>query len=114
MSKILYCFKSLKPIEVQDDRAIAKLHPDYDTPENREEMLNTPVKQLLARQTEGLQKALSQNTEATKTEIQQILESLTALKEQVDALNKQDNTERVLDEVKDTNKIQVNEFGEIV
>jgi len=111
MAKILYCFISLQPVEVQDDRAIAKLHPDFDTPENREIMINTPTKQLLSRQAEGLQKALSENQDATKADIDKILNTISDLQNQFNNMPAQiteTTTPNTLSEG------QVNEFGEVI
>ena len=125
MAKILYCFKSLQPVEVQDSRAIAKLHPDYDTQENREEMLNTPIKQLLARQAEGLQKALSESDDATKEDIAKILATLSDLQTQITNIPAPTET-TIIKEVESStpapaptqeNTLQsgeVNEYGEII
>ena len=112
MAKILYCFISLKPVEVQDSRAIAKLHPDYDTPENREIMINTPVRQLLARQAEGLQKALSESNAATKIDIDKILASLADLQNQI--TNVPAPTETTPTQEGTLSDGNVNEYGEII
>ncbi len=120
MAKILYCFKSLQPVEVQDSRAIAKLHPDYDTPENREKMVNTPIRQLLARQAEGLQKALSQSEDATKADIDKILLTLSDLQKQITDIPAPTT---IIKEVESStpstteNTLQggdVNEYGEVI
>lgn len=47
MSKLIPCFICRKLVEVQDDKAIAKLCPDHNTQENREIMGKTPISKLL-------------------------------------------------------------------
>jgi len=112
MAKILYCFISLQPVEVQDDRAIAKLHPDFDTPENREIMLNTPIRQLLAKQAEGLQKALGESNDATKADIDKILNTLSDLQNQITNIPAQTVESSTPDSGLSSGT--VNEYGEII
>jgi len=112
MGKILYCFKSLLPVQVNDVRAIAQLHPDYDTPENRKEMESTAVRQLLARQAEGLQKALGESNDATKADIDKVLITLADLQSQVNNINTQAPTESTTTPISTSG--EVNEYGEII
>ena len=115
MAKTIFCFIGKEPVEVQEDKAIAKLCPEHDTPENRELMLNTPVKQLLAFQTqalkEHLEKSLTNIETTTKTDIQLIMDMLKTLQEQVSNLPKETST-TAQPTVSESGTI--NEYGEII
>lgn len=86
MAKTIFCFISKEPVEVQDDRAIAKLCPEHDTPENRKLMLETPIRQLLAIQDEGLRLLMESKQDSTQIELDSILKAIADLKAQIDAL----------------------------
>lgn len=116
MSKTIFCFIGKEPVEVQDEKALAKLCPEHDTPENREIMLNTPVKQLLAIQNEGLklylENSLNNVENTTKTDIQLMMTMLKTLQEQVTNLSKENTTE--VSQPTISNIGTVNEYGEII
>ena len=75
MHKSIFCFICKKPVEVNDGRAIAKLCTEHDTPENRETMVNTPTRQLLGIQDEGLQLLVKNTQIETQTDMDDILKA---------------------------------------
>jgi hypothetical protein len=118
MAKDVFCFICKKPVEVQDERAIAKLCDEHDTPQNREDMVNTPTRQLLGIQNEGLQILVESNKDATNISMDEILKAISDIKNQLDNLP---TTETIIKEVESapapTNKLSsgdVNEFGEVI
>ena len=117
MAKTLFCFVCKQPVTVQDDRAIAKLCPDHDNDENRKDMIETPIRQLLSIQNEGLQILLKEGQETTQVDIATILKALADLKDQVAALPTETTIikEVVTESAPDTLAGgTVNEFGVII
>lgn len=113
MHKSIFCFICKKPVEVNDGRAIAKLCPEHATEENRETMLNTPTRQLLGIQDEGLQLLVEANKLETNINMDDVLKAIADIKAQIAALP----TEPIIVEKPAENTIiggQVNEFGEII
>ena len=115
MHKTIFCFICKKSIEVNDGRAIAKLCPEHDTEENRETMVNTPTRQLLGIQDEGLQLLVEANKLETNTNMDDILKAMADIKAQIAALPTEPT---IIQEPTPTDtNIQsgnVNEFGEII
>lgn len=115
MSKTVFCYVCKKPVEVQDDRAIAKLCSEHDNDSNRQAMVNTPIKQLLSLQNDGLklyvEGSLKTVEDGTKENFQTIMNMIKALQDQIANLPKETeqstNTESL--GVK-----TVNEYGEII
>lgn len=114
MAKDVFCFICKKPVEVQDNRAIAKLCPEHDTPENRETMVGTPVRQLLGIQDEGLQLMLQSTDDATKADIATITQAIEDLKVQIENLPKETTTTTETSQPNTLQAGDVNEFGEII
>lgn len=114
MAKTIFCFICKKPVKVKDDRAIAKLCPEHDNKANKETMVNTPIRQLLAIQDEGLQLMLKNNQDATKLDMNSVLTAIEDIKAQIAALP----TETTIVEKPVTDSTlagnSVNEFGEII
>ena len=115
MAKTLFCFVCKKAIEVKDDRAIAKLCPEHDTPENKEEMIKTPIRQLLGIQDEGLKMLVANTQEMNKADLNDLYTLIKQLQEQIANLP----TETTI--VKETiapapiaDKTIVNEYGELI
>lgn len=113
MAKSLFCFIGKEQVDVQDDRAIAKLCPEHDTEENRKLMLETPIRQLLAIQDEGLRLLVEDNKDTTAIDINSINKKLEDIKAQIEALPTE-----VLAPQESAPTIatggQVNEWGEII
>jgi hypothetical protein len=116
MSKDVYCFICKKPVEVQDDRAIAKLCDEHDTPQNREDMVNTPTRQLLGIQNEGLQILVEDNKSATNISMDEILKAISDIKNQIANLPTETTIIKEVESTPSTNlnSGEVNEWGEIV
>lgn len=114
MAKQIPCFVCGKLVEVTDERAIAKLCSDHDTTQNREEMRNTPVHQLLRRLNDSVQQQVEQvasDVGTTNARYEEIRQELIILQEKIDSLERAP-VAPVEEPVKEA--MQVNEFGEIV
>jgi len=115
MHKTLFCFICKKATEVSDGRAIAKLCAEHDTPENRELMVNTPVRQLLGIQDEGLQLLVEANKLETNTNMDDVLKAIADIKTQIAALPTE--TTIIKEPAPSPEPLKggtVNEFGEII
>ena len=113
MHKSIFCFICKKSVEVNDGKAIAKLCEEHDTPENREDMLNTPTRQLLGIQDEGLQLLVKNTQIETQTDMDSILKAISDLKVRIDALPTETT---IIQEPAPTNMQsgEVNDWGEII
>ena len=112
MAKTIFCFICKKPIDVEDSRAIAKCCPEHDNDTNRQKMLETPTRQLLGIQDEGLQLLVKENQDGNVQDLEDIHAALDALKVQIAALPTEATTPTPVE-----NTLQggvVNEFGEII
>ena len=117
MAKTLFCYVCKAPVTVQDDRAIAKLCPEHDNDANRKAMIETPIRQLLSIQNEGLQILLKEGQEATQTDMAAVIQVIADLKDQIAALPTETTIikEVVTEPAPDTLAGgTVNEFGEII
>jgi len=117
MSKTLFCYVCKTPVTVQDGRAIAKLCPEHDNDENRKTMIETPIRQLLSIQNEGLQIMLKDSQEATQADLSSVLKAIEDLKQQISELPTETTIikEVVAEPASDTLAGgTVNEFGEII
>jgi hypothetical protein len=117
MAKQLFCFICKQPITVQDDRAIAKLCPEHDNDENRKAMVETPIRQLLSIQNEGLQILLKEGQETTQSDIATVLKAIADLKAQLDNLPTETTIIKEVVSEPAPNTLAggtVNEFGEII
>ena len=114
MHKSIFCFICKKPVEVSDGRAIAKLCEEHDTPENRETMLNTPTRQLLGIQDEGLQILLKASQLETKTDMDDILKAISDLKARIAGLPTEPTIIEQPVPTTNLNSGEVNDFGEVI
>jgi len=109
------CFVCSKLVEAIEDKAIAKLCPEHDTAQNREEMRNTPVHQLLRRLNDSIQKQVDQVTNdvgTTNAKYEEIRQELVILQGKIDSLETTPASAPVVEEPKDTTKL--NEYGELI
>jgi len=114
MAKQIPCFKCGILIEAIEDKAIAKLCPEHDTAQNREEMRNTPVHQLLRRLNDSVQKQVDQvagDVGATNAKYEEIRQELVILQGKIDGLETTPAPAPV-EEPKDTTRL--NEYGELI
>lgn len=114
MAKLIPCFVCSKLVEAVEDKAIAKLCPEHDTAQNREEMRNTPVHQLLRRLNDATQKQVEQMASevgTTNSKYEEIRQELVILQGKLDNISTTPPPPAPVEEPK--GKIQTNEFGEI-
>lgn len=114
MAKQIPCFVCNKLVEVTDERAIAKLCAEHDTTENRDEMRNTPVHQLLRRLNDSVQQQVEQVTDdvgTTNARYEEIRQELIILQGKIDGLESAPIAP-VEEPVKGI--LETNEFGEII
>jgi len=115
MAKQIPCFKCGTLIEAIEDKAIAKLCPEHDTAQNREEMRNTPVHQLLRRLNDATQKQVEQmagDVDSTNAKYEEIRQELVILQGKIDGLETTPAPAPVVEEPKDTTRL--NEYGELI
>ena len=108
------CFICGTLVEVTDERAIAKLCVEHDTPENRKKMLDTPVHQLLRILNDHLQKQVDEVTTGltqTNSEYNTIREELKNLQQKIDGLKTPEPTQ---EEPRQQDTGGINEYGEVV
>lgn len=113
MAKLIPCFICGNLVEAIEDKAIAKLCPEHDTAQNREEMRNTPVHQLLRRLNDSVQKQVDQvagEVGTTNAKYEEIRQELVILQGKIDGL---ETTPAPAPVEEPKEKIQTNEFGEI-
>ena len=116
MSKEIPCFICKKLVEVVDDKAIAKLCSEHDTPENRERLAKTPVHQLLRILNESTQNQVNKvssqlnETDAKYSEIQQ---QLTELQSKLDNL-KVASSAPVEEPTQTSDGKNINKYGEVI
>ena len=114
MAKQIPCFVCGKLVEVTDERAIAKLCAEHDTTQNRDEMRNTPVHQLLRRLNDSVQQQVEQvagDVGTTNARYEEIRQELIILQQKINGLAAAPIAP-VEEPVKEAMK--VNEFGEII
>ena len=114
MHKSIFCFICKKSVEVNDGKAIAKLCEEHDTPENRKTMVETPVRQLLGIQDEGLQLLVKNTQLETKTDMDDILKAIADLKTRIDGLPTETTIIQEPTPTTNLNSGEVNEFGEVI
>ena len=114
MHKSIFCFICKKPVEVSDGRAIAKLCEEHDKPKNRKKMHETPTRQVLGIQDEGLQLLVKNTQIETQTDMDSILKAISDLKIKIDSLPTE--TTIIQEPAPDTSMTsgEVNEFGEVI
>lgn len=118
---IIPCFNCHKDVEVKDRNAIAKLCTECDTPENRERMMATPIRQHLRNIDEALAKKMAElkgeydgNFSKVDSDISLLADKIESLKTQI--TQQEETTESTIKEVveqQDSN-LNLNEYGEIV
>ena len=114
MAKQIPCFVCGILVEAIEDKAIAKLCPEHDTAQNREEMRNTPVHQLLRRLNDSVQKQVDQvagDVGTTNAKYEEIRQELVILQGKIDGIETTPASAPV-EEPKDTTKL--NEYGELI
>ena len=116
MSKQIPCFICKILVAVQDERAIAKLCSEHDTPENRQLLANTPIHQLLRVLNEGVQAEVEEVKEQLTNENSALSTEISNLRNQLDRiedrLKSQDTAEQPATET--DGGVTVNEYGEVV
>ncbi len=115
--KTIPCFICKKAVEVRDRNAIAKLCTDDNTPENREILKNTPVRQLLRNLDEGISERVDALKGEYKGDFDKIQSELTAMSDKIDRLKTEIITQpapTIITEETVQPGLNVNEYGEVV
>lgn len=114
MAKLIPCFVCNKLVEAVGDKALMKLCPEHDTTENREEMRNATLRQILRRLNDSTQRQVEQVTEnigMTNMKYEEIRQELVILQGKIDGLETTPVPAPV-EEPKDITKL--NEYGELI
>ncbi|MFX0084313.1 MAG: hypothetical protein ACFFAU_01465 [Candidatus Hodarchaeota archaeon] len=119
--KTIPCFICKKATEVQDRNAIAKLCKDCNTPENREILKNTPVRQLLRNLDEGISERVDKlegeykgDFDKVNQELNKLTDTIANLRTEIKQAGETKSTVVSGESETQDKSLDLNEYGEIV